>query len=118
MKSTRPTVHTRARHHTAPVHFGTSQRGLTSYAGLIPVIKFLDRKLHFTRLFQQHVGHERATNASYALADGVFLVLTALIGGARNLNKCAALWMDGVLRQAAGWQRVPGAAGTAANLGG
>jgi len=64
---------------------------MTSKAGLIPVIKFLD-KLGFTQRFQKTVGHERKNNAVYRLEDGVFLMLTGLIGGAFNLSKCALLW--------------------------
>jgi hypothetical protein len=73
---------------------------------LIPAIKFLD-KLRFTELFHSHVRHQRARNAQYGLADGVYLILLGLMGGAFSISKCVALWSDGVLRRVAGWLRVP-----------
>lgn len=98
---------TRARKPTGPVHFEHTGHGLTSYAGLIPVIKFLDTRVGFTRLFLQTVDHQRAKNATYSLADAVMLVMVGMIGGATSLRKCIALWSDGVLRRIAGWVRIP-----------
>jgi hypothetical protein len=79
---------------------------MTSQAGLIPVIKFLDG-LGFGRLFHRHVRHERGHNAQYHLVDMVFLVLIGLMGGARSIGQCVVLWSDGVVRRAAGWLRIP-----------
>ena len=80
---------------------------MTSKAGLIPVIKFLD-KLGFNSLFQKIVNHERKENAIYRLEDGVFLILTGLIGGAFNISKCTLLWSGcRVLQKTAGWLRIP-----------
>ena len=80
---------------------------MTSKAGLIPVVKFLD-KIGFTALFRQTIHHERKPNALYRLEDGVFLMLTGLIGGAFSLSKCALLWSGcGVLQRVAGWRQVP-----------
>ena len=107
MKNTHAKSPTRTRRNTAPVHFENTGQSLTSYAGLIPVIKFLDKKLNFTGLFNSCVGHQRASNAQYCLADVVFLLMTSLIGGARSISKCTALWSDGVLRRIAGWIQVP-----------
>jgi len=59
---------------------------LTSQAGLIPVIKFLDT-LGFSGLFHRHVHHERADNARYQLVDAVFLMLVGLLGGARSISQ-------------------------------
>ena len=96
-----------AREKSAKVHFQKTGKNMTSKAGLIPVIKFLD-KLGFTQLFQKTVGHERKNNAVYRLEDGVFLILTGLIGGAFNISKCALLWSScRVLQKAAGWFRIP-----------
>jgi hypothetical protein len=96
----------KARKNSPKIRFESTGRNLTSQAGLIPVIKFLD-KLGFTGLFNRHVNHQRAKNAQYRLVDGVFLIMTGLIGGAFSIGKCVALWSDGVLRQAAGWKRIP-----------
>ncbi len=79
---------------------------MTSKAGLIPVIKCLD-KLGFNQLFQKTVDHKRKDNAVYRLEDGVFLILTGLIGGAFNISKCALLWSGcRVLQKTAGWLRI------------
>ncbi len=80
---------------------------MTSKAGLIPVIKFLD-KLGFNQLFQKTVNHERKDNAVYRFEDGVFLTLTGLIAGAFSIRKCALLWSDCcVLQKAAECLRIP-----------
>ena len=52
---------------SAKIRFETSGRNLTSQAGLIPVIKFLDA-LAFNDLFARHVHHERRHNAQYQRA--------------------------------------------------
>lgn len=97
----------KARQKSAKIHFQKTGKNMTSKAGLIPVIKFLD-KLGFSQLFQKTVNHERKDNAVYRLEDGVFLILTGLIGGAFNISKCALLWSScGVLQKAAGWLRIP-----------
>ncbi len=80
---------------------------MTSKAGLIPVIKSLD-KLGFTQLFRRTIDHKRNDNAVYRLDDGVFLILTGLIGGAFSISKCGLLWSNcRVLQRAAGGLRVP-----------
>jgi len=81
----------KARGKSSKVHFHKTGKNMTSKAGLIPVIKFLD-KLRFTQLFQKTVNHQRKDNAVYRLDDGVFLILTGLIGGAFNISKCTLLW--------------------------
>jgi len=97
----------KARKQSAKIHFHKTGKNMTSKAGLIPVIKFLD-KLGFNQLFQKTVHHQRKDNAVYRLEDGVFLILTGLIGGAFNISKCALLWSGcSVLQKVAGWLRVP-----------
>jgi len=97
----------KARGKSSKVHFHKTGKNMTSKAGLIPVIKFLD-KLAFTQLFQKTVNHQRKDNAVYRLDDGVFLILTGLIGGAFNISKCTLLWSScRVLQKTAGWLRVP-----------
>ena len=104
-KTTKKTPRT-ARKASAKIRYEASGRNLTSQAGLIPVIKFLDA-LGFTGLFRHHVDHERADNAQYQLVDAVFLVLVGLMGGARSISQCVVLWSDGVLQRVAGWLRIP-----------
>lgn len=80
---------------------------MTSKAGLIPVVKFLD-KLGFCQLLRKTVDHRRPDNAVYRLEDGVFLILIGLIGGAFSVSKCALLWSScRVLQKVAGWLRIP-----------
>ena len=97
----------KARQKSARVHFDSTGKNMTSKAGLIPVVKFLG-KLGFGRLFHTSVRHERKDNAVYSLEDGVFLILTGLVGGAFSLSKCATLWSGcSVLQKVAGWLRIP-----------
>lgn len=95
-----------ARKASAKIRYEASGRNLTSQAGLIPVIKFLDA-LGFTGLFRHHVDHERADNAQYQLVDAIF-------AGARRLGWAvpavsASAWCCGpieVLQRVAGWLRI------------
>ena len=80
--------------------------GLTSQAGLIPVIKFLQR-MGFEKTVNQTVPHQRGDNADYQLTDGIFLTLVGMIGGAGSLAKLCGVWSDSVLRKIAGWTKVP-----------
>lgn len=88
-------------------HFSRTGKNMTSKAGLIPVVKFLD-KLGFCDVFRRTVNHQRKENAVYRLEDGIFLILTGLIGGAFSISKCVFLWSGcRVLQKAAGWLRIP-----------
>ena len=106
MKRRRAKLNAKARHSTGNVQFQSTGRNMTSQAGLIPVVKFLDR-VGFTGLFQRHVHHQRADNAHYQLCDMVFLMVVGLIGGARSISQAVSLWSDGVLARVAGWVRLP-----------
>ena len=81
-------------------------RGLTSQAGLVPVVKFL-RKSGLIGLIKETVDHERGANALYDSVDAVFLTVIATIGGARALSSVTTIWADGVLRRLAGWTSIP-----------
>jgi hypothetical protein len=97
----------KARQKSGKIHFEHTGKNMTSKAGLIPVVKFLD-KLGFDELFRKTIHHERKNNAVYRLEEGVFLILTGLIGGAFSISKCALLWSGcDVLQRVAGWLRVP-----------
>lgn len=97
---------TTARKASAKIRYEGGGRNLSSQAGLIPVIKFLDG-LGFSELFGRHVHHERGHSAQYQLVDAVFLVLIGLVGGARSISQCVVLWSDAVLRRVGGWTRTP-----------
>jgi hypothetical protein len=66
-----------ARQASGKIRYEATGRNLTSQAGLIPVIKFLDA-LGFSGLFGSQVHHQGADNAQYQLVDAVFLVLVGL----------------------------------------
>lgn len=95
-----------ARRATGKVHLNATATGLTSQAGLIPVVKFLDR-IGFDALVRQTVPHARGDNASYQLADMMLFTLVGMIGGASSMAKLCAVWSDGVLARVAGWLRLP-----------
>ena len=77
----------------------TTAVGLTHQAGLIPVIKFLQR-------MNQTVPHQRGDNADYQLADGAFLAWVGMIGGAGSIAKLCVVWSDSALRKLAGWGQI------------
>lgn len=97
---------TSARKATGKVHMPATATGLTSQAGLIPVVKFLQR-IGFEKTVNQTVPHQRGDNADYQLTDGIFLTLVGMIGGAGSIAKLCGVWSDGVLRKIAGWTKVP-----------
>ena len=95
-----------ARRQTGKVHMPATASGLTSQAGLIPVIKFLQR-IGFDKTLNQTVPHQRGDNADYQLADGAFLALVGMIGGAGSIAKLCVIWSDSALRKIAGWVKFP-----------
>src|SRR5450631_2041901 len=95
-----------ARNQTGKVHMPATATGLTSQAGLIPVIKFLQR-IGFDKTLTQTVPHQRGDNADYQLADGAFLALVGMIGGAGSIAKLCVVWSDSALRKIAGWVKFP-----------
>jgi len=105
-KATQTQKKTTARKQTGKVHMPATATGLTSQAGLIPVIKFLQR-IGFEKTVNQTVPHQRGDNADYQLTDGIFLTLIGMIGGAGSIAKLCGVWSDSVLRKIAGWTKVP-----------
>jgi len=97
---------TTARNPTGKVHMPATATGLTSQAGLIPIVKFLQR-IGFEKTVNQTVPHQRGEHADYQLTDGIFLTLVGMIGGAGSIAKLCGVWSDGVLRKIAGWTKVP-----------
>ena len=88
------------------VRFKKGARNLTAQAGLIPVVKFL-QKHNIIQLIHGTVQHERGANALYDAVDAIFLPLVAMIGGARSISGVVTVWADSVLCRAAGWVRIP-----------
>ncbi|MCH8844327.1 MAG: hypothetical protein IID61_15310 [SAR324 cluster bacterium] len=96
----------KARLSSRKVRIKNLAKGLTSQAGLIPVVKFLDR-LGFCGLVDENVPHKRGENAVYTFSDVVLLTTVGMIGGAGSLLKVVVVWSDGVLRRVGGWVRIP-----------
>lgn len=94
------------REQAGKVKLQPTANGLTSQAGLIPVVKYLGR-IGFENIIRQSVPHQRGDNADYQLADMVVLTLVGMVGGATSIAKVCAVWSDGVLRKIAGWLKLP-----------
>ena len=88
------------------VKMSATASGLTSQAGLIPVVKFLER-IGFEQTVNQTVPHKRGDNADYQLTDMMLLTVVGVIGGATSIAKLCTVWSDGVLRKVAGWLKRP-----------
>ena len=69
-------------------------------------MKFLDR-IGFEQTVNQTVPHQRGDNADYQLTDMMLLAVVGVIGGATSLAKLCTVWSDGVLREVAGWLKLP-----------
>ena len=95
-----------ARKQTGKVHMSATATGLTSQAGLIPVVKYMCR-IGFEKIVSQDVPHQRGNNADYQLTDVILLTLVGMIGGATALAKLCGVWTDSVLRDIAGWTKLP-----------
>ncbi len=100
--------HTRRSARVSPKKFTISNtgKGMTSQAGLIPVVKFLHRA-DMVGLINNTINHQRGDNALYDQVDGVILTVVAIIGGARSLQAVTTVWADGVLRKLGGWVSIP-----------
>ena len=105
-KSSQKQSKSAARKQASKVNMCSTARGLTSQAGLLPVVKYLGR-IGFEKIVRQDVPHKRGDNASYQLSDVVMLTLVGMIGGATSIAKLCAVWSDGVLREIAGWVQLP-----------
>jgi hypothetical protein len=104
-KSSKPSKKS-ARKQIGTVKMSATATGLTSQAGLIPVVKFLGR-IGFEKIVSQTVPHQRGDNADYQLTDVIFMSLVGIVGGASSIAKLCAVWSDGVLREVAGWLKLP-----------
>ena len=105
-KSSQTRKKSAARKQTGKVHMSATATGLTSQAGLIPVVKYLQR-IGFEKTVSQGVPHQRGDNADYQLTDVILLTLVGMIGGATSIAKLCAVWSDGVLRDITGWTKLP-----------
>jgi len=96
----------RVRNRTRSVKITSTAHGLTSQAGLIPVVKYLD-KIGFEKTVEKNVSHSRGDNADYHLSDVVLFTLVGMIGGATSMAKVTTVWADRILRKITGWIKVP-----------
>lgn len=101
-----PKTSSRVRNRTRTVKISSTAQGLTSQAGLIPVVKYLDR-IGFEKMVNRDIEHPRGDNADYHLSDVVLLTLVGMIGGATSMAKVTTVWADSVLRKIAGWVKIP-----------
>ena len=79
MKSSKASkTSSRVRNHTRSVKISSTAHGLTNQAGLIPVVKYLDR-IGFEKTVKRKVAHPRGDNADYHLSDAVLLTLVVIL---------------------------------------
>ena len=95
-----------ARSQSGKVKMSATATGLTSQAGLIPVVKFLDG-IGFEKIVSQNVPHQRGDNAEYQLSNIIFMSLIGIVAGASSIAKLWAVWSDSVLRKISGWIKLP-----------
>ena len=95
-----------ARKPVGKIRYQSTGKRLTSQAGIIPAMRFLNR-LGFDSLCQQKLDLQRGSNAIYNMTDSVYLSVIGLIAGATSLLKVVTVWSDEVLREVGGWVSVP-----------
>lgn len=88
------------------IQINKGAKGVTAQAGLIPVVKFL-QKHNVGQLIQETVEHQRGATATYDAVDIILIPLVAIIGGARSISGIATVWADSVLCRIAGWRLIP-----------
>ncbi len=71
---------------------GTKEK-LTTQAGLVSAIKFLD-KIGLSSVIEGTVEHIRGANADYKISDAIYLTILGLIGGARYISGVITVWSD------------------------
>ncbi len=96
----------RVRNPIRPVKITSTSQALTSQAGLVPVVQYLNG-IGFEQTVKQDVAHPRGNNADYHLSDVILLTLIGMIGGATSMAKITTVWADSVLRKVAGWLTIP-----------
>ena len=96
----------KARKPAGKIHYQSTGKRLTSQAGIIPAMYFLNR-LGFDSLCQRNLDLQRGNNALYNLSDSVFLTVIGLIAGANSLLKVVTVWADQVIRDVGGWESIP-----------
>lgn len=80
---------------------------LTVNAGLLPVLRFMD-KLRLDTLVKQSVSTPpRAENADYQFHDALRMVVTGQIAGATAMTQVSKICGDEVVARMAGWDHVP-----------
>jgi len=97
---------TKARKAPPKVTFVSADNNLTSQAGLIPVVHFLN-SLSLSLLAANILPKERGSNGVYQLADIVHLAIISFIGGATSLSGMITIWGDTVLQRLAGFLEIP-----------
>jgi hypothetical protein len=95
-----------ARTSAGKVQIQQGAKGLTAQAGLIPVVKFL-QKHGLVSLIGSTIKHSRGATALYDAADVMFLSIIGIIGGARAMRGIVTVWADSVLARVAGWVSIP-----------
>lgn len=96
----------KARKSPKKVKIINSGKNLTSWSGLIPVIKFLVNQ-NFLKMIPEHITHERGCNAKYDLADALSLTIVGIMGGASSISSVLTIWSDKILQRIGGWTSVP-----------
>jgi hypothetical protein len=88
------------------INYQHTANGLTSEAGVVPVVHFLQR-IGLDEVCDKHIEFSRGANARYSLSVSLFITITGMIAGASSLLKVIGIWSDQVLRQVSGLVLVP-----------
>lgn len=88
------------------IRYQHTGKRLTSQAGIIPAMHFLDR-IGFAEACRKHLDLERGDSARYGLGDSIYLTVIGIIAGATSLMKVVSVWADQVLREVGGWLSIP-----------
>jgi hypothetical protein len=91
---------------TKKVTISATANGLTAQAGMIPVVRFL-QKHRFHEQLMSTLTLQRPANADWQLADASYLTISGIIAGAESLSAVKTVWSDAVLRKIDGWDSIP-----------
>jgi hypothetical protein len=98
--------HKKVRETRKKVKTQATGRGLTSQAGLLPVVNFLD-SLNISDKASKLLSIAQGQNTRYFIGEILSLIIIATIGGATSIDGIINLWADPVLRKISGWIQIP-----------
>lgn len=83
-----------------------SEKHLTTHAGLIPVIHWLNQ-IGLSQLLSSKIRHPRGANSTYFHPQIIEMLIIAMMAGAESIESASYIWQDLVLQKVRNWKSIP-----------